>query len=648
MMGQMRADFGLGFWEPDVEDYSPRLGGVRPLPPIPETGWKMPTDFPSLEGQGAIAIDVETCDIELKTRGPGALRGSYICGVAIGTEAGFRRYYPIRHETGDNLDPEKVMAWLRRELKRPVPKVGANLLYDLAFLNVVGVDVAGPFYDVQVAEPLLDENRLSYQLEVLAQHWLKEGKVENAMRQWLVLAFGEKNIKGNIYRAPATVVGPYAEGDVDLPLRIFELQRRELEARGLWDVFMLESKLIPMLLAMWRRGVRVDLSKAEELKGKLDERYEATLAEIKYVSGVEANIWAADSLAQVFDAAGVVYPTTEKTGKPSFRKDWLAACTHPIGKLIMEGRRLDKFRNTFVQGYILDGHVNGFIHTQFHQLKSDEGGTVSGRFSSSNPNLQNIPIRDKELGKLIRSIFVAELGRRWWKFDWSQIEFRLAIHHAARMRLRGAAEVVEQYMRDPSTDYHAVVAAITNLPRSHAKNINFGIIYGLGLEALADQLGVELDVAKKMYADYMRRVPFVGRLRNAAMETAAKTGVIKTLSGRERHFEMWERNGVFLPYRFPGAKRAFTHKALNSRLQGDAADIMKTAMVQGWEAGVFEEAFLGAPHLIVHDEFDGSDDDTSGSNEALAELKHIMETCVDLMVPLKADGGTGPNWGAIE
>jgi DNA polymerase-1 len=262
--------------------------------------------------------------------------------------------------------------------------------------------------------------------------------------------------------------------------------------------------------------------------------------------------------------------------------------------------------------------------------------------------LQNIPIRDSELGKLIRSIFIAELDRRWWKFDWSQIEFRLAIHHAGRMKLFGAQAVVDQYRNDPTTDYHAVVASITGLPRSSAKNINFGIIYGLGLEALADQLGVSLEVATRMYRDYMKRVPFVGRLRNAARDTAAKTGIIKTLSGRERHFNVWERGGEYRPFRFPGSQRAFTHKALNARLQGDAADVMKTAMVDAWEAGVFDDAYLGAPHLTVHDELDGSDDDSPASNQALRELRNIMETCVQLLVPLKADGGTGPNWGSIE
>jgi DNA polymerase I-like protein with 3'-5' exonuclease and polymerase domains len=643
----MRDDAEGLFWTDYDEYIRASYTGIRPLPPIPETGWAMPTEFPSLEGQGMIAIDVETKDPELRQRGPGANREDcYMCGVAVGTEAGFRRYYPIRHEMGENLPKDKVLDWLRRELKRPVPKVGANLLYDLAYLDAEGVQVTGPFYDVQVAEPLLDETRLSYSLENIAKEWLGEGKRENEMRKWMLRAFrDEANFKGNIYRAPACVVGPYAESDVDLPLRIFALQRPELEKQNLWYLFELESGLLPLLLAMWKRGVRVDLDKAEQTYEALAQRQVETIAELKRQAGMDCDIWAAESIAKIFDAVGVQYPLTEKTRKPSFRKDWLAACLHPAGRLIVEARRLDKFKGTFIQGYILDGNVNGCIHTSFHPLRSDQGGTVSGRFSSSNPNLQNIPIRDGELGPLTRSIFLPDQGQRWWKKDWSQIEFRLAIHHAARLKLRGADLVVRQYETDSSTDYHAIVAAITGLPRTSAKSINFGIIYGLGIPALAAQLGVDLKRAERMYHDYLQRVPFVSRLRHAAMEAASRHGEIVTLTGRRRRFNMWEKGGSYYPHRVPGAQRAFTHKALNARLQGDAADIMKTAMVQAWQAGVFADDALGPPHLTVHDELDGSDPSTPQAKEADNELNHIMETCVNLLVPLKADSSYGPNWG---
>jgi DNA polymerase I-like protein with 3'-5' exonuclease and polymerase domains len=647
---KLRGD-AVGLWWEDIPEYIGRqsYSGPRPLPHIPNTDWTMPTEFPSLEGQGMIAIDVETKDPDLRIRGPGANRDGYICGVAVGTEAGFRRYYPVAHETGENLDKEQVFTWLRRELKREVPKVGANLLYDLAYFDAAGIPVTGPFYDVQIAEPLLDETKLSYSLQSIATDWLGEGKRENAMMAWMLRAFGnENNLKGNIYRAPASVVGPYAESDVDLPLRIFALQRPELERQGLWDVFMLETRLMPLLLAMWKRGVRVDLEKAQQAYEQLAARQVQCLDELKRLTGHQPDIWAAESLRQIFDAVGVSYPLTEKTQKPSFRKDWLATCNHPAGQLIVEARKLDKFKGTFIKGYILEGNLNGRIHTSFHQLRSNEGGTVSGRFSSSNPNLQNIPIRDKELGPLCRSIFLPDQDCLWHKKDWSQIEFRLAIHHAARLRLRGADTVVHQYQTDATTDYHAIVATITGLPRSAAKSINFGILYGLGITNLAVYLGVSQVEAERMYREYLRRVPFVGKLREAAMEAANRHGEIITLSGRKRRFTIWERGGQFFPHRVPGSRRAFTHKALNARIQGDAADIMKLAMAQAWEAGIFASDILGAPHLTVHDELDGSDPQTAATSEAIGELKNIMETCVTLLVPLKADSGAGANWGAVK
>jgi len=638
--------FGL-FWE-DIPRRSARQALLVPhqLPPVPETNWKLPTDYPSLDGQGAIAIDVETYDPDLKSLGPGALRDGYICGVSVGTEAGFRRYYPIAHQDGPNLEREIVFDWLRRELKRPVPKIGAHLLYDLMYLTVADIKVTGPFYDVQIAEPLLDENKLSYSLESISQEWLGEGKQQNVMREWLVKAYGETNYKSNIFRAPPSIVGPYAESDVDLPLRVFKLQRAELEKLNLWSLFMMESNLIPMLLAMWRRGVPVNISKTEELRDSLRNRQATVLQDIKDQSGIDVDIWAAASLAKVFDKAGVPYLYTEKTGKPSFRKEWLAACKAPVAQSIMEVRRLDKFCGTFLEGYLLEGSVNGIVHCQFHQLKSDDGGTVSGRLSSSNPNLQNVPIRDEELGKLIRSLFEAESKQQWIKLDYSQIEFRLAIHHAARLQLRGAQAVVDQYINDSTTDYHRVVAGITGMPRAIAKNINFAIIYGAGIEKLSNNLGVTTEIAQRMYNDYMRRVPFVGQLRDRAQEHAAKHGVITTLSGRNRRFSMWEKRGYYFRDYVKGARRAFTHKALNARLQGDAADMMKKGMVDSWNSGVFD--YIGAPHLSVHDELDISTDKTTSSIEAIRELKNIMENCYQLLVPVRVDSSTGPNWGECE
>lgn len=643
--------------------------GDRPLPPLPETDWNLPEGldaYPSLEGRGAIAIDVETYDPDLKSKGPGVRRNGRLVGVAVGTEDGWRQYYPFGHETGPNLVREHVLEWLSRELCRPVPKIGANLLYDLDFLEAAGVKVAGPFYDVQVAEPLLDENRLTYSLESLARDYLGEGKFEEPMARWLRNAFTtEQNIKSNLWRAPATVVGPYAESDVDLPLRIFAIQRQRLVESKLWDLFELESALIPMLLAMRQRGVRVDLERAGKLEQDMTTRQGEVVAEIKRVTGVGVDIWAAASIAKMFDAAGVTYPRTEKTDAPSFRRTWLEACPAPEARLLVEARRLDKFRSTFLRGAILEGQIGGRIHCQFHQLRGDGYGTVSGRFSSSGPNLQNQPIRDPHFGKIIRSLFVPEDGERWWKFDWSQIEFRLAVHYAARLGLAGIDKVIEQY-NDPSTDYHAVVAQLTGLPRSTAKSVNFGFVYGMGVETLCYQLGVTRDVGNEILAQYHQRVPFVRPLYKAASDKVIRYGNIRTIGGRLRRFKtfsfdidyengktLYEEEDVLLEkYKTVDGilrarwKRVNNHKALNALLQGSAADIMKTGMLQIWRSGVCD--VLGAPHLTVHDELDGSVPQGKEGQEALAEIKNIMETCVKIAVPMLADGGLGMNWGTLE
>lgn len=642
------------FWD-DTPTISDRTG-IRMAPAMPHTDWVMPETFPDLQGQGEIAIDVETFDPDLKTKGPGPHRDGYIAGIAVGTQAGFRQYYPIAHQGHPNLDKGKVLGWLGDQLKRPdQPKVGANLIYDLEFLGAAGVPVAGPFYDVQVAEPLLDETQLSYSLENIAKRRLGEGKRHEVMDKWLTLAYGGSNIKGNIYRAPPGIVGPYAESDVDLPLRIFAEQKKTLQDEKLWDLFLTESGLIPMLLKMKQRGVRVDVSKAEQLRATLEQHQAEAMAKIKDMTGHVPDIWSSDSIAKMFDDASVYYPTTEK-GAPSFRKDWLEKHSWGAAKALVTARHMAKYRGTFVEGYILNGAHNGRIHTQFHQLRGELGGAVSGRFSSSLPNLQNLPIRDPVLGPMIRDIFIPEDGCRWWKIDWSQIEFRLAVHYASLRRLPGSQAVVDKYLNDRTTDYHRVTAELTGLPRAQAKSINFGIVYGLGLPALCEQLGIDMEEGEVMLAQYHRELPFVKPLYSQAQNRARDKGEIKTLGGRKRRFNTWQKGSAYARESelivskewengTPawGWKRAFVHKALNALLQGSAADIMKTAMVQILESGVID--VLGAPHLTVHDELDGSLPDTKQADEALRELMHIMENCVTLEIPLLADMTVAESWG---
>jgi DNA polymerase-1 len=604
----------------------------------------------SLKGQGAIGIDLETCDVDLKTRGPGPHRGGFICGVAIGTEAGFRAYLPIAHEAGENMDRKKVLKWLGQQLKLPVPKIGARLVYDLGFLIKAGVPFVGPFYDVQVAEPLLDENQYTFSLDRISLQYLNTGKKGKELDDFLVQNFGKKNPRNNIWRAPPEIVGPYAIGDVDLPLRIFPLQRKELEKQNLWDLFLMESKLVELLARMHLRGVRVDLKATEALDQMYETEYNGLLTNMKRDTGIDVQVWAAESIAKVFNHLGLKYPLTPKTKKPSFTATSLDLVDHPFAANLRRARWLDKMRGTFLQGCILEGHHEGRVHSQFNQLKSEEGGTVTGRFSSSLPNLQFIPTRTEE-SKKVRAAFLSDPGQKWGKLDFSQIEYRLIVHDAASAGLRGADEVVHRYSTDPTTDFHEVVADMTGLERQSAKTINFGLAYGEGVDKLAMQLKLSRPQAEALLLKYHSKAPFIRPLAQLMSNMANAAAEVSTLMNRKRRFNMWGKrqpNGDYLvlPHRFPGSQRAFLHKALNARIQGSAADIMKKAMVDTVESGVCD--VLGVPHLTVHDELDFSIPPGKAGREAIKEVGHIMETCVALTVPLKVDIGIGKNWGNTE
>jgi DNA polymerase I-like protein with 3'-5' exonuclease and polymerase domains len=595
--------------------------------------------FPSLKSAKIISIDCETFDPDLLTQGPGYHRGGFIAGVAIATDT-FAGYYPIAHQGGDNLDKKKVLAWLKQELKSSTPKLFTNGAYDLGFLKKAGVLVNGPIYDIQIAEPLLDEGRRSYSLEALASDYLGRGKQSEAMNEWITTHFG-RNIGSNIWRAPGKIVAPYAIDDAKLPLRIFAKQRKALVQQNLWDLFLMESSLIPMLVDMRLRGVRVDLFAAEALYIKMTKQQ-------KKLSRTIGDIppWNAREVAKLFDKEGVDYPRTPKTNAPSFTKDWLAACPHPIAKTMHTIRQIDKLRETFVKGVVLDSNYKGRIHCSFNQLRSDESGTVSGRFSSSHPNLQQIPVRSKE-GAILRTLFLPDEGQLFGATDFSQIEFRLIAATAADEKIYGAGKFVTAYNNDVNTDFHAVVAEMTGLPRIMAKTITFACAYGAGPKKIAAQLGLSLTEGSKLLDKYHQRAPFMKPLSNLFMDKAERDGQIRTILGRVRRFPLWEkfdRDGKpsYSRDRTLGARRAFTYRALNAYIQGSAADILKKSMSLVWSSGVCD--VLGPPHMTVHDELDMSVPHTKKAKEAFKEMVNIMQTTVPLSIPLSVDSGLGKNW----
>lgn len=636
---------------------------------IPDTGWRTPCEWPSLAGAEAISLDLETYDPDLTTKGPGWAAGrGHIVGVAIGVPDGRRWYFPMRHEVGGrNLDPRMVLEWCRDELSRPGQlKIGANLMYDLGWLLREGVKVEGPFYDVQWVEALLDEHRDHYSLDSIAKDRLSEGKVSSELYDWCARAYGGKataRAQGcNIYRAPAALVGPYAESDVDLPLRIRQQQLKELETDGLTGLSDMEHKLMPLLLRMRLNGVKISQSGAEQANDDMGRWLDEAQLELNKAAGRVIQAGSAADLAPMFQKVGVTCPTT-KTGLPSVTKPWLENCKHPLAEQVLNVRKWGKMRGTFVQGYLLDQSVNGRIHCELHPLRSDDGGTVSGRFSSSNPNLQNIPSRDKLMKKILRGAFIPEDGHIWGSLDYSQIEYRLLVHAAGGP---AGAMARKRYNEDPKTDYHEFTSQLVKgvlgreLERKPVKNINFGTIFGMGNAKLQSMLGLERREAEEFFQAYNDAIPYALETRERAGETAGRTGVIKTIMGRRARFPFWEardwdtsqRDGYMTHseavtmYGESHIRRARTHKALNSYTQGGGADIMKRSMVDTYEAGIYD---VLVPLLTVHDEMNVSMPRTVEAYEALLEMKRLMEaSCPDLRVPLIADVEIGANWGCLE
>ena len=638
------------------------------LPAPPQTGWEMPTEFPSLEAAEVICIDCETDDPGLRAgKGPGIRVGGEILGVAVATDYGFNKYYPIAHAGTQNLEKETVFGWLSQEVGRVKQvKLGANILYDLDFLAEQGVWVKGPIEDVQIAEPLLDENAMSYSLDVLAKKYTGEGKLNSMLSDWGDKYFGKGKTKSYMKYLPAYFVGPYAEQDTALTLETWRRQRKRIEAEGLQDIYSIECRLIPMLLYMRRKGVRADVLKTEELADRLDKEAVERQAWVNKEVGYPVDIWAAESMEKVFKQYQIPMQFTA-TGKPSFTKGYLEKQEHPVIKSLLRLRKLEKLNGTFIKGHILGNAINGRIHCEFNQLRrtSDQDlegtvtnsvGAVSGRFSSSNPNLQNIPIRDPDFGKLIRGCFIPdEDGEKWVKADYAQIEPRILLHYSDR----AGALVREGLNTNPEwSPYNAIAKDMpAGIEYKTVKNIYLGLTYNMGMPKLAASLGLPIQEAQELFNLFHEGAPYVGNLKKRVVSKVDKTGRLKTLLGRTRHFDMWEtrdferakKEGAFpleeALERYGNGKirRAWTFKSLNALIQGSAADVQKKAMVDLWESGVAEAAKLC---LTVHDEMDGSVPDEN--SELIKEIKYTMERAVKLRVPVIADMGVGNNWGECD
>jgi len=614
-----------------------------------DSDWTPPQTIPDLSQYDTIAIDLETKDENLIKLGPGWCRkDGHIIGIAVAA-GDSSWYFPIAHTVG-NMPRRVVLQWMT-DLCKDTTKtfVFHNALYDLGWLRAEGVEVKGKIRDTMVAAPLLNENRRYYNLNSLAGDHLGTYKDEKMLKS-AAEEFGV-DPKSGMWKLPPRYVGAYAEHDAAITLKLWDVLRKDITKEECSGIFELETRLTPLLLDMKTTGVRVDLNKAEQVKKELTTLERSLVQEIVKETGVTIEPWVATSVAKVFDAMGLAYSRTEKSGAPAFTKQFLANHSHPIAKKIIKIREVNKANTTFIDTILEHSH-KGRIHCDFHPLRSDGGGTVTGRFSSSNPNLQQIPARDPYIKKLIRGLFIPEEGAKWGSFDYASQEPRWLVHYCATLtgfdRHPQIDDVVALYKKGEA-DFHQIVADIAGIPRKQAKTVNLGLMYGMGKGKLANILDLSVDEATALLNKYNDKVPFLKSISEKTTKKASQSGVIRTWLGRKCRFNMYEPISYQYNRALPmkeaideyGGKgrirRAFTYKALNRLIQGSSADQTKKAMVDCYDAGL-------TPMLTVHDELCFNIE----NDKQIEQIKDIMSNCVpELKIPFDVDAEMGSNWGEV-
>jgi len=609
----------------------------------PQTEWVVPEELKDLRGHKEIAVDLETCDPELTELGSGNVVGrGKIVGISVAVE-GWSAYYPIAHEGGGNMDKKLVLNWLQDLFKQDSTFIFHNAMYDICWLRSSGIIPPVKIVDTMIAASLVNENRWSFRLDALAREYAGIGKDE-AVLQAAAREYGI-DAKKDMWKLPSMFVGQYAERDAESTLKLWHRMKVELSDQDLWTIFDTETRLFPCLVDMRFKGVRVDVERADKIKKELMDKENKIINKIKDLTGVSVELWSAASIAKVFDALKLPYDRTEKTGAPSFTKNFLSNHPNEIAQGISYAREINKAHTTFIDTIVKHSH-KGRIHADINQIRSDQGGTVTGRFSMSNPNLQQIPVRHKELGPLIRSLFIPEENHKWGVFDYSQQEPRILVHYAKLQKLDGIDEIANAY-KSGEADFHSAVAKMAGIERSQAKTINLGLMYGMGKNKLMAELGLMKEAAEKLIAQYHAKAPFIKQLMQAVSRRADDSGRIRTLGGRVCHFDLWEPTtfGAGMPKPHVealkeyghGIKRAGTYKALNRLIQGSAADMTKLSIIALSENGII-------PHIQIHDELDISVE----HSEQAKQIVEIMESAIKLEIPNKVDYECGSNWGDIK
>jgi len=673
-----------------------------------------------LKGIDTVAVDLETYDPDLKDKGSGAIRNKgWVCGIAIATGRQ-TLYFPLDHKEVKLIPRKKAWKYLNEKLfQNPkIRKVFHNAMYDVCWIRQEsGLMPQGPLLDTMVAASVIDENRMKYSLDSLSKDYLKDSKYKWDLKE-KTLAWSNGVIKDpmtNMPSLPYELVKEYAEQDVNLTLKLWrhfekEIDEEKVVEKGTKDekiktlrpIFELETELFPCLVDMRFKGVRIDVEAAKEFGGRLKKTKNNIIDHIKRRTGIKIEIWAASSIKNLLDELKIKdYKSTPKSKLPQLPKDYLKTHKNHFIRLIAKAREFDKAENTFIVGLLKFVH-NGRIHADINQIRGEKGGTITGRFSMSNPNLQQIPAKGF-IGKNMRALFLPEEGCTWGSFDYSQQEPRIVVHYALKLKMGGTKELVESYQKDPNADFHRIVAIMANIPRITAKTINLGLFYGMGKNKLAEQLSLDYTEATKLFNTYHAKVPFVKQLSNNLQKFAARNKFLYTLADRFCRFDKWEP----LDKRWNPKEKKYVVKVMETQ-KDEEGKIIKdkngkevkkevekpvpllskedailryksersdkgyppdkdceyfethyqpafiyralNKLVQGSAADMTKKAMVNLyekgilPHIQIHDELCISIKNEEEKNV----IKTIMEKAIELEIPNKVDYQSGPSWGNIE
>lgn len=576
-----------------------------------------------LAQQKLISVDTETTSLWP--------RWAEIVGYSFAFSEDEAYYIPVRGPHGDRfLDPAATLETLRPILENPeIGKVGQNLKYDMIVLRSAGVALQGLAFDTIVASYLLDAGERNHGLDDLAKRYLNHDTIR------ISELIGKGKSQKRMDEVPVAEVSNYAAEDALLPLRLRPLLIERLAEAGLDTLYTeLELPLVEVLAELEYQGVQVDVERLDDIRVRLAEKIDTLVGEIYELAGHEFNIASPKQLQKVlFDELGLTPGKKTKSG-PSTDAGVLEqlADVHPLPKKILAYRSVAKLKSTYVDA--LPEMIfprTGRVHTSFNQVV-----TATGRLSSSDPNLQNIPVRTEE-GREIRSAFVpSEPDWLLLAADYSQVELRVLAHFCQDERL------IEAFDRDE--DIHARVAGqihdvgldeVTSEMRREAKAVNFGVIYGQSAFGLAKQLGIDKTAAAEFIESYFQQYPGIEEFLHAALAECGKNGYVSTLLGRRRAIR-GVRDGVL------GQLNLAERTAINTIIQGSAADLIKRAMIAVHDR-LRRERSTARMLLQIHDELI-FETPAADADELAVLVIEEMSGVASLRVPLKVDVKVGPNW----